>query len=1125
MIELHRLTPAFLTLSALCAFSLPAFAHEAYVRQPDLHGDRVVFCAESDLWTANVDGSDVRRITTHVGTENAPSFSPDGTRIAFSGFYDGNQDVYVIATSGGEPRRLTYHPVGDEVIGWTPDGESVIFRSRRDDPMGNQHLFTVALGGGDPEELPLGWAARIDVDPDSGRWAFTRINRENRPWKRYRGGMANDLWVGHPERADYREVTDFDGNDDFPMWFDGRIWFLSDQGGTSNLWSITPDGGDRKQHTTFDTWDIRAPSMSNEGRIVFTLAADLHVFDPGSGQVTRLAIDLESDLLLTRNRYVDVERTTTEFTLTPEGDRLAVVARGEVFSVPVEKGVTLPVTRGTGVRERSVAYDPKGERILYVTDEPGEEEVRVIDAWGRGEPTAILPATEGVWHYQPRFSPDGKWIAWADDSYGLFVKLAEGGEVIEVDRGTEGELRRYNWSPDGRWLAYSKALPNLFSTVFIYDTQEKVSRAVTGPYTNDRSPAWDPDGRYLYFVSSRQINPLIGQLDFNNVEMKNNKLYALLLREDVENPLLDRAGLPPEEEEEEAEGEKATDEESAESAETKEKGEEEDESKEDEETDDEDAPDPIEIGFDGLAGRVIELPIPMGNYGALAATSTHLFYFSQPVQGLVEAGDFFTPGVLSNKLMFFDLAEKKPAVFTEDIQGFELAAGGGKIAIQKPGGLFVVGTAAPPGAALAKGAVDLSGIVVELDPRQEWAQMFNESWRQVREFYWDEGLSGVDWNAIREQYATLLPRLMNRGDLSDLLGQVFGEMNTSHNYVWGAGDTGVTVPRVPTGLLGADLERRGANAYQVTRIYRGADPDRVRSPLDLPGVDVNEGDYVLAVNRAPITADRPFHAWLENRAGQKVILTVNDEPKLEGSREVVVTAARSDGDLRYADWVRRNREYVLEETDGKIGYLHIPNMLNEGMIEFNTWFYPQLDKEGMVVDVRWNGGGAYSQVMLERFRRKVLSFGFYRGGATGSYPRRTLNGPFVVLANQFSGSDGDIFPQAVQLEGLAPIIGKRTWGGVFGIMDLRPLVDGGLITQSQAAWWDPRDNWGLENRGVIPDIEVPALPQDVAAGIDKQLDRGIAEVLRLHAENPPVVPEFPPSMRRAREAYEEELNR
>ena len=403
--------------------------------------------------------------------------------------------------------------------------------------------------------------------------------------------------------------------------------------------------------------------------------------------------------------------------------------------------------------------------------------------------------------------------------------------------------------------------------------------------------------------------------------------------------------------------------------------------------------------------------------------------------------------------------------------------------------------------------------------------MFHESWRQMREFYWDAGMSGVDWDAMRDQYATLLPRLASRADLSDLLGQIFGEMNTSHTYVMGGGDPGVRVERVPTGLLGADLERAGDGAYRIAKIYRGGDPDRVRSPLDVPDADVEEGEYILAVNRRPITAGRPFHAWLENLAGKEIVLTVGPTVSLEGSREVVVTTLRSEADLRYSDWVRANREYVLEKTDGKIGYIHLPDMLNPGLIEFNTWFYPQLDKQGMVVDVRWNGGGAFSQVMLERFRRPVLSFGFRRGGAYGTYPYRVLNGPFVVLVNHRSGSDGDIFPQAVQLEGLAPLIGTRSWGGVNGIAALRPLVDGGLITQPQAAWWDPKDGWRLENRGVIPDIEVPALPQDLARGLDRQLDRGIEEVLRLHAEHPPVVPDFGPSRDRSRHGYEEELDR
>jgi tricorn protease len=1080
-------------------------AEPAYVRQPDLYGDRIVFCAESDIWIARSNGDDPRRITTHAGLEYAPAFSPDGRTIAFSGLYDGNMDVYVISADGGEPRRVTWHPGADEVVGWTPNGKSVLFRSRRADPNGYHHLFSVDLKGGDPQELPLGWASRIDIDKNSDQWAFVRNNRENRNWKRYRGGWNADIWVGDPDEADFKQVSNFSGADHFPMWYDGRIYFMSDKGGTANLWSMQPDGEDRRQLTDYKKWDIRWPMMADDGRIIFTKAADIYIYDIERDKTRKVDLKLSSDLLLTRVRYPNAGRSLTEFDITPKGDRVTVVARGEIFSVPTEEGVTIPVTRGTGAREKLVDYDPKGERILYITDEPGEEELRSIDAWGRGEPEVIKKGVAGVWHYRPKYSPDGKYIAYGDESYGLFIMPVEGGDSVEVDRGTEGELRRYYWSPDGRWLGYIKTQPNRFGMVMIYDTVEKTHHEITGPYTSDYAMTWDPDGRYLYFASDRQINPLIDELDFNNVEMLNDKLYMVLLREDVDNPFLKLAGLPPEDEkDDEAEAE-------------------EDEEAEAEEEVDEDAPDPVEIDFDGIQTRVIELPVPKGRYFNLEASSSHLFYVSIPPRGLVDAGDFFTPGDNSNKLMAFSLSDKEASVFAENVGGYEMANEGGKIALRSNGTLYVVSSAAPPGPGLAKGKVDLSQMVIELNPREEWAQIYYESWRQMREFYWDEEMSGVDWDAIRDQYAELLPRLSSRADLTDLVGQIFGEMNTSHTYVFG-GDPGVRVGRVGTGLLGADLVRDGDNAYQVTKIYRGADPDRVQSPLDVPGVDIAEGDFIRKVNGLPIEAGRSFHAYMQNLVGKDVVLTVSDEADGDETREVVVSPMRTDNDLRYADWVRRNREYVLEQTDGKMGYIHIPDMLNPGLIEFNTWFYPQLDKEGMVVDVRWNGGGSYSEMILERFRRKPLSFGYRRGGAYGPYPDHVVNGPFVVLVNEGSASDGDIFPQAVQMEGLAPIIGVRTWGGVNGITDIRPLVDGGLVTQSQVAWWDPKDGWGLENRGVIPDIEVEALPQDVAAGVDRQLMRGIEEVLRLHKENPPLKPVFPKSMQRARKAYRDELN-
>ncbi len=1103
-------------------------AEPAYFSYPDIHDGRIVFCAESDIWISSLEGGTPQRLTTHAGNEYFPYFSPDGKWIAFTGRYDGNYDVYVVSSQGGEPRRLTWHPRSDEVVGWTPDGDGVIFRSGRVDPHGRPHLFTVDLEGGDPVEMPLGWSSRIDIDPATGTYAFNRKTRERASWKRYRGGSASDIWVGHPDRADYRQITDFEGMDLFPMWHGGRIYFLSDQGGTANIWSILPDGTDRRRHTDLGEWDARWANMGPDGKIVFTKAADVHVFDPTTSRVSKIDIDLPSDRTLTRTRYPNPAQSITWFDLSPEGDRLAVVARGEIFSVPTDEGVTLPVTRGTGAREFNASFDHEGERILYVTDEPREEEFRMIDAWGRGEPEVIKPAAENGWHRAPELSPDGKWIAYADNSYALFVMSAEGGRPSEVDRSTEGEIFEYAWSPDGRWLAYTKLLPGDYPSIFIYDTQEKEIHPVTGPYTSDYSPCWDPEGRYLYFASDRATNPMLTQTDWNNAEFKNDMLYMVLLRKDVKNPLAHLAGLPPEDEEkEEEEGKAGEAEDATEEEGTSARGEDEAEGEGEKEgkgrAKEEEKPKPVEIDFDGLTDRVVELPVDRGNYDGLGATSKHLFFVSLPIRGQAEAPGLFQEEGPIASLMAFSLEKKEAETFVDGISGYSLAAKGEKIAIMKgPGELYVVGATAPPGAGLSEGKVDFSDIVIELDPREEWEQIYYEAWRQVREYYWDPEMAGVDWKAVRDQYAKLLPRLASRADLSDLLGQMYGEVSTSHNYVFG-GDPGVSAGSVSTGLLGADLVREG-DAYRVATIYRGDPADRVRSPLDEPGVEVKEGEYIVAVNRLPIDGGRSFHSYLANLAGKEVLLTVNSEASLQDAREVVVVPMESDADLRYSHWVRLNREYVAEQTDGKIGYVHIPNMWTEGLVEFNTWFYPQLNKEGMVVDVRWNGGGAVSQQILERFRRPLLAYGRARGGAIGTYPYRVLNGPFVVLTNEFAGSDGDIFPQAVQLEGLAPVIGMRSWGGVVGISSLRPLVDGGLVTQSQSAWWDPRDGWGLENRGVIPDIEVQNLPQELAEGKDSQLDRGIQEVLRLHRENPPIEAEFGPIQPKNRRAYRGELS-
>lgn len=1078
----------------ICGSSI-ALARTGYYQFPDMHERAVVFAAEGDLWTVADTGGTARRLTTHVGSEYFPRYSPDGKAIAFTGEYGGNRDVYVIPADGGEPRRLTWHPDADEVIDWMPDGKRLIYRSR----VGNEttsgfewHLFTVPVEGGEPEMIPLGWAGRIAIDPVTKRWAFNRSSVEFRTWKRYRGGTSPSIWAGDPGKHDFKEITRTPGPAAFPMWSGGRIFFLSDQGGTGNLWSVKPGGGETKRETRFNDWDVRWPAVGSDGRIVFSLGGDLHIYQPTTGKDQKLEIDMPSERQLARVRYPNAEKSATSFELSPDGDRLVVVTRGEIMSVAVKNGITLPITRGSAARERGASFSGDGKSLVYVSDAPGEEELRVIDAWGRGPARVVKPAGKTGWHFPPVMSPDGKWIAYGDQTQTLYVMPAAGGPARTVDHSTQAEINEYEFSPDGRYLAYVVTLATDYSSVRLFDTATGKVTSLTGSATNDYTPAWDPEGRYLYFLSDRAANPVLDRRDEENVEIRTTRPFLVVLQRDGKNPFANTSGMPP-------------------------KPGEADKPRPDDKKPDDKKPrqpaKPIRIDFDGLADRYVAFPVPPGNYGALAATGKTVFYVSRPVRGMAEDGD----GPPEVTLMAFDLEKRKAKPFMEDIASYRLA--GDKLAIKKKTDLFVVDAGKPPSPdELGEQKVPLSNMVVELAPQDEWKQIFDETWRLMRDFYWDANMGGVDWRAQRDRYRTLLPRLGTRGELNDLLGELIGELATSHTYIFG-GDPGTEVPQISTGLVGADVVRKGT-AFEVTRVYRGDPADGVRSPLDQPGVDVRTGAFLLAVNHRPFVAGQPFLAAFENLADKDVVLTVNTRPDPNGARDVVVRLLGSERRLRYVDWVRRNREYVARKTGGKVGYLHLPDMGSSGLIAFDTWFYPQIDKEALVVDVRWNGGGFVSQRILERMRRKVIAVFRSRSGSVSTYPVRSVDGPFVVLTNEYAGSDGDIFPTVVQLDKLAPVIGKRSWGGVVGIRGDKPLVDGGVPTQPEFAFWDAKHRWNTENRGVIPDIEVQNLPQDVARSHDAQLERGITEVQRLMVDRPAPRRDFGGVPDRSRKAFE-----
>lgn len=1075
-------------------------ADQGYLRMPDIHGDTLAFIAEGDVWVAPSVGGTARRLTVDDGYERFVHFSPDGSKLAFTATYHGNDEVYVVDVAGGQPERLTWHPSWDHVVGFDPEGH-VIFASPRREPHGRSELYRVPVDGGEPVRLPVGWAARVAMDEDSGMWAFNRIERAHRTWKRYRGGQAQDVWVGNPAEG-FEPITDFPGTDAFPMWHDGALVFVSDEGGTANLWTMQPDGSGRVQLTDHTGFDVRWPGMGPSGRVAYMLAGSVRVYDPRDDSDVEVAIRLPTDRVVATERLADAGRFGTSADISPNGDRIAYVTRGDVFSVPADPhGVVVPIDVGSGSRQRGAAYGPDGTEVAYITDVSGEEALVVADAWGRGQPEVVVAFDRG-WHFPPVWSPDGTWLAWSDDAMRLWAVRREGGEPILVHQAQQHEVRHFRFSPDGRYLAYDSADRRDYSSVFVYDLQAGQEHRITGSTTDDGSPVWSPDGRFLYFLGERAMDPVPGRRDFETVHVATSQPYLVVLSaDDGGHPFRPASGLPPADPDASARGKKK---------------------KEKKDTDDDVVT--VRIDWDGIGGRVVEVPMAPGRYSEPFVTDEGLFVLSSPLVGLLGQGGLGA-GDPQVDLVAFDFEDRELRTVVAGVQAAKLSGDREHLLVVRSlSELSVVGSAIPGDpmgdGALSDGAVALDGVVVEVDPRAEWAQIFGEAWRLMRDFHWDQAMTGIDWPALRERYGALLPRLSTRDDLRDLMGELIGELATSHTYVWG-GDTPRAEDRTRSsiGMLGARLAREGT-AFKVLEVYEADPADGVRSPLAEPGVDIEAGDYILAIDGRPVD-DRPIGAHLVGRAGKPVLVTTHDRPGVDGAREVVVVPLASDGELRYADWTRRNRDYVLAQTDGTVGYIHVPNMGARGLIAFDRWYSPQVDMDGLIVDVRWNGGGFVSQLLVERLGRTILGYHRSRGGGVWSYPYRARRGPFVVVTNQLAGSDGDNFPAAIQTQGLAPVIGMRSWGGVVGIRGDKRLVDGGMLTQPEyAGWWPRYDGWGLENHGVDPDIVVDNLPHDVARGIDAQLDRAIEEVRRRIAEEPPVDFDFGPPPDKSREAFE-----
>ena len=1072
------------------------------LRFPTLHSGRVVFGHAGDLYTVPAAGGVARRLTSHVGYESFPRFSPDGRWLAFTGQYDGNTEVYLMPAEGGEPRRLTWTPtlerddVSDRmgpnniVLGWR-DHQTVVFRTRARqwNPFKGE-LWTVSTNGGTPSVLPVSRGGWCSFSPDGQQMVYNRFFREFRTWKRYRGGQADDLWLHDFKTGESKAIVQDPAQDLFPMWHGQDLYFVSERDANhqANLWMQRVEGGPARQLTTFTEFAVKFPSLGDSG-IVFENGGLLRILDFATGQVRPVPVEIREDLAVGRGSVRDVSKETTGYDVSPEGQRMVVGARGDLFTVPAKNGPTRNLTRTPGVHERDPAWSPDGRWIAYVSDQSGEDEVWIRPQDGSGQPRQLTRDAD-TYKYAPAWSPDSARLAWTDKKNRLNIVEVSNATARVVAESKAFEIRQFAWSPDGQWLAFVQPEPRRFANIQLHSIASGDTFPATDGWFDVGSPEFSSDGKYLFFTSERSFTPTYGSTEWNHVYTDMERIYLLTLARDTKSPFAPKSDeakpvTEPDVKAMAAEG-KAGETNNVASKEPK---------------DAKDAKEPkdakgaskrpvVKIDREGLAQRIAVLPAPASSYGGLASAGDRLFYTRK------------------GKLHVFDLDKEKETELGE-VEGYALTADRKKMLVKSGGGFAIIDL--PSGKLdVADKRVSLADLRVDLDRRAEWLQIFDESWRQMRDFFYDPQLHQVDWKAMRERYRPLVSHVHHRADLTYVIGELIGELNAGHAYV-GGGDM-PKPERIPMGLLGAFLERQPGGSYRVARILPGHNWDpRYRSPLTEIGVNVRPGDHILAIDGVPVASLPDLQAALVGKAGKQVRLRVNAEPKDEGARDEVVVPTADEQPLHYLDWVLRNIESVDKATGGKVGYVHIPDMGVPGLNEFAKFYYPQLHKDALIVDCRGNGGGNVSPMIIERLRREPAMWTVARNGNVNVDPVGQVLGPKVLLLDQFSASDGDIVGYRFRKHRLGPIIGQRSWGGVVGIRGSLPLLDGGILNRPEFSRFDlEAKEWVMEGVGVEPDITVVNDPGREFKGIDDQLQRAIDEVSKALKERPVAVPNPPP---------------
>ena len=1087
------------------------------LKQPTISAEHVAFLYAGELWVAGRDGSHPRRLTAQKGRKIAPLFSPDGQWIAFSGDYDGNLSVYVIPVEGGSPTRLTYHPYPDFMRGWTPDGKSILFSSSLASTASRQRqLYTVPLAGGLPDVLPMPMAERGAFSPEtvpqgsSPRYlAYTAYAEAFWSWKRYRGGMTVPIRV--LDLASYDEVVipHENASDTFPCWLGKEIYFLSDRAGTVNIFRWAQASGALEQVTFYTDFDIRSLTAGPDG-LAFEQAGRLHTYDPAQKSAAPLPVTIAADLPYTRPHFVKAASYIQNAGISPSGARMLLNARGEVFTLPAKKGEARNLTQAPGSFERDPAWSPDGQSIAYFSDVSGEYALVITDQKG-AQKTSIPLAPSGVksFFYSPAWSPDSKKIAFTDKALNLYYLVVETQAITRIATDTYDHPARSlnpHWSPDGRWIAYTRRLDNQIRAVFLYDLENSQSCQVTDGMSDATDAVFSREGKYLFFAASSNYGLNAGWLDMSSYERPvTRSIYAVVLSKE------DRSPLAPESDEEKSAEEKEKEKKEAAAANPDEKSSPEEkkgqpESAQDGKSEKPPLPVKVNIDLDGLGQRIVAMPVAAGDYYNLQTAQDHLLYAC------------LLPGQFGSQrprvdLLVYDLKERKAETFKEGILDYWVSADGKKL-LYRPAGQprFVLAGIEKHNPA-DDVMINLDALEVFVDPRAEWQQIFREAFRIHRDFFYDAHYHGLDLEAAYQKYLAFLPYVGHRDDLNYLLAEFSGELVVGHAYV-GEGDVPAEEP-VQAGLLGADYELTPDGFYRIRHIFGGQSwHPELRAPLMEPGVNVKEGEYLLGVNGRPLRFPTNLYRLFQKMADHVIDIRVSPTLDEKDARTVSVKPVASEAGLRHWDWVEGNRKKVDELSNGRLAYVYMPDTALDGYENFNRYYFSQLDKQGVVLDERFNGGGSAADYVIDLLNRPILAYWATRQGKPFATPNASIFGPKVMIINELAGSGGDAMPLFFRRRGLGKLVGKSTWGGLIGIYDYPVLMDGGFLSSPRMAIFSPQGEWEVENEGVAPDIEVEMTPKLAIAGHDAQLEKAVEVVLEELEKSPFVRPERPaPAMR------------